>query len=314
MTRAHRDRFDAVASSPGRVDRAHRTEPLHDPPGRSACAAAGVCTRVRGAWPDAPRVGRRERPMTPVSRATAAGRAYLDLQNRARCEGRGTQEYLTAYVIERELDGCDRGLQLPTGVGGRRSIGGWGQGMRIGASVGHLDAVDDLAEVATCSPCPDTRSGNGYAELRGDLAIRQLINDVKCQSGPICRTEHLEGSLHSQPCLLTVCELLDPFIVIGPGNRWLDADSLVVPVFNASAPVPGVECVSRDGPHPCAPLVFGRAVEFCDVGEQRTEGIRGEVYGYVGGWGTSLKVPENRCVVARVEIGKRVVTLSSFDK
>jgi hypothetical protein len=41
--------------------------------------------------------------MTPVSRATAAGRAYLDLQNRARREDRGTQEYLTAYVIERWL-------------------------------------------------------------------------------------------------------------------------------------------------------------------------------------------------------------------
>ncbi|NLG64976.1 MAG: hypothetical protein GX537_05160 [Actinobacteria bacterium] len=41
--------------------------------------------------------------MTPVSRATPAGRAYLDLQNRARRERRGTQEYLTAYVVERRL-------------------------------------------------------------------------------------------------------------------------------------------------------------------------------------------------------------------
>jgi hypothetical protein len=41
--------------------------------------------------------------MSPVSRATPAGRAYLDLQNRARREGRGTQEYLTAYVVERWL-------------------------------------------------------------------------------------------------------------------------------------------------------------------------------------------------------------------
>lgn len=41
--------------------------------------------------------------MTRVSRATPAGRAYLDLQNRARREGRGTQEYLTAYVVERWL-------------------------------------------------------------------------------------------------------------------------------------------------------------------------------------------------------------------
>ncbi|HWK25605.1 MAG TPA: nucleotidyl transferase AbiEii/AbiGii toxin family protein [Solirubrobacter sp.] len=38
-----------------------------------------------------------------MSRATPAGRAYLDLQNRARREGRGTQEYLTAYVVERWL-------------------------------------------------------------------------------------------------------------------------------------------------------------------------------------------------------------------
>lgn len=41
--------------------------------------------------------------MTPQSRATVAGRAYLDLQNRARRERRGTQEYLTAYVVERWL-------------------------------------------------------------------------------------------------------------------------------------------------------------------------------------------------------------------
>lgn len=31
------------------------------------------------------------------------GRAYLDLQNRARREGRGTQELLTPYVVERWL-------------------------------------------------------------------------------------------------------------------------------------------------------------------------------------------------------------------
>jgi hypothetical protein len=32
-----------------------------------------------------------------------AGRAYLDLQNRARTERRGTQELLTLYVVERWL-------------------------------------------------------------------------------------------------------------------------------------------------------------------------------------------------------------------
>ncbi len=41
--------------------------------------------------------------MSRPTRATAAGRAYLDLQNRARAEGRGTQEFLTLYVVERWL-------------------------------------------------------------------------------------------------------------------------------------------------------------------------------------------------------------------
>jgi len=37
------------------------------------------------------------------TRDSPAGRAYLDLQNRARREGRGTQELLTMYVVERWL-------------------------------------------------------------------------------------------------------------------------------------------------------------------------------------------------------------------
>lgn len=41
--------------------------------------------------------------MTAPTRATSTGRAYLDLQNRARREGRGTQELLTLYVVERWL-------------------------------------------------------------------------------------------------------------------------------------------------------------------------------------------------------------------
>jgi hypothetical protein len=41
--------------------------------------------------------------MTRVTRQTDAGRAYLDLQNRARRERRSTQELLTLYVVERWL-------------------------------------------------------------------------------------------------------------------------------------------------------------------------------------------------------------------
>lgn len=41
--------------------------------------------------------------MTLPTRQTPAGQAYLDLQNRARREGRGTQELLTLYIVERWL-------------------------------------------------------------------------------------------------------------------------------------------------------------------------------------------------------------------
>lgn len=41
--------------------------------------------------------------MKRVTRETAAGRAYLDLQNEARRQGRPTQEPLTYYAIERWL-------------------------------------------------------------------------------------------------------------------------------------------------------------------------------------------------------------------
>ncbi len=41
--------------------------------------------------------------MTRPTRTSEPGRAYLDLQNRARAERRGTQELLTLYVVERWL-------------------------------------------------------------------------------------------------------------------------------------------------------------------------------------------------------------------
>lgn len=41
--------------------------------------------------------------MSRPTRETAAGRAYLDLQNRARRERRRTQDLLTMYVVERWL-------------------------------------------------------------------------------------------------------------------------------------------------------------------------------------------------------------------
>lgn len=41
--------------------------------------------------------------MSRPTRHTPAGRAYLDLQNQARRDGRGPQQLLTPYVVERWL-------------------------------------------------------------------------------------------------------------------------------------------------------------------------------------------------------------------
>jgi hypothetical protein len=46
--------------------------------------------------------------MSRPTRESAAGRAYLDLQNQARRQNRGTQELLTMYVVERWLSRMSR--------------------------------------------------------------------------------------------------------------------------------------------------------------------------------------------------------------
>lgn len=46
--------------------------------------------------------------MNRPTRESAAGRAYLDLQNQARRQQRGTQELLTMYVVERWLSRMSR--------------------------------------------------------------------------------------------------------------------------------------------------------------------------------------------------------------
>lgn len=43
--------------------------------------------------------------MTPVTRATVAGRAYLDLQNKARKDGRTTDELIQLYANQLVLKG-----------------------------------------------------------------------------------------------------------------------------------------------------------------------------------------------------------------
>ena len=48
--------------------------------------------------------------MTRPTRATVAGRVYLDLQRKARAEGRPTQELLALYALEGFLDRMTRSV------------------------------------------------------------------------------------------------------------------------------------------------------------------------------------------------------------
>lgn len=102
--------------------------------------------------------------MTLQSRATAAGRAYLDLQNRARRERRGTQEYLTAYVVERWLARLSRspyaaqfvlkGGVLLAALGQRRptvdadalAIGLANDAEAVAARVAEIAAIEDAED------------------------------------------------------------------------------------------------------------------------------------------------------------------------
>jgi hypothetical protein len=116
--------------------------------------------------------------MTPVSRATPAGRAYLDLQNRARREGRGTQEYLTAYVVERWLARLSRSSYASQFVlKGGVLLAAFGQrrptvdadALAIGIA---NDAEEVAARVAEIAAIEDPEDGVEY--LAGSVATRVI--------------------------------------------------------------------------------------------------------------------------------------------
>ena len=83
--------------------RSCRSAPVPKAPRRTARSAAQDRGCARCVWPSQARSGHSEGRMKRPTRATSAGQAYLDLQNRARAEGRPTQELLTLHVVERWL-------------------------------------------------------------------------------------------------------------------------------------------------------------------------------------------------------------------
>src|SRR5450830_1700435 len=89
---------DPPASPPRGAGRLRGLEPVPARERGSAGPAARVRRTAGRVRSGRPRAGRGERLMTRPTRGDGPGRAYLDLQNRARREGRGAQELLTLYV------------------------------------------------------------------------------------------------------------------------------------------------------------------------------------------------------------------------
>lgn len=119
-------------------------------------------------------------------RGTAAGRTYLDLQNRARREKRGTQELLTMYVVERWLarlslsayaeDFVLKGGMLLASFGQRRPTVD-ADALARNMPSDHQFVARRIAEIATI---PDADDGVKF--LPGAITT-QTIRDAALYSG-----------------------------------------------------------------------------------------------------------------------------------
>jgi len=126
--------------------------------------------------------------MNRPTRASEAGRAYLDLQNRARGERRGTQELLTLYVVERWLPRLSASPHVDKFV-----IKG---GMLLAADVARLplnDGVDYFTETATSRIIRDQAI---YSGVRIALAARSrpLRSSSTSMSTSATRSRHRQAS------------------------------------------------------------------------------------------------------------------------
>ena len=120
--------------------------------------------------------------------ASEAGRAYLDLQNRARGERRGTQKLLTLYVVERWLARLSASPHVDKFV-----IKG---GMLLAADVARLplnDGVDYFTETATSRIIRDQAI---YSGVRIALAARSrpLRSSSTSMSTSATRSRHRQAS------------------------------------------------------------------------------------------------------------------------
>lgn len=195
--------------------------------------------------------------MRRATRATAAGRAYLDLQNEARRQGRPTQELLTYYVIERWLARLEaspyasafvlKGGVLLAALGARRTtVDADLLGQNLSSEEENLKLV--ISEVAQMSLAVDDgmiydpatieaeviREGDHYAGLRismnAFLATAKLKLRLDINFGdpvtpapqpvrlPSLREELPDVNLHGYPIETILAEKLCTAMTLGTAN------------------------------------------------------------------------------------------------
>lgn len=124
--------------------------------------------------------------MSRPTRSSPAGRAFLDLQNRARREGRGTQELLTLYVVERWLarlsespyaeDFVLKGGMLLAAFGERRPT------VDADALARNMpgDEQEVSARIAAIAKLPDSEDGVAFDT---DTITTRIIRDEALYAG-----------------------------------------------------------------------------------------------------------------------------------
>jgi hypothetical protein len=195
--------------------------------------------------------------VTRPSRTDVTGRAYLDLQNRARREGRGTQELLVLYALERFLARLAAGPHADAFVlkGGMLLAAYSARRPTVDADLLARGLTNDtdavlrrIQDVAVCQPVqddgvrfqPDTarartiREENLYAGVRVTLQAIIATATVKVQldvnfgdpvtpapqllSYPTLRDEHPPVRILGYPLATVIAEKLTTAIDLGDAS------------------------------------------------------------------------------------------------
>lgn len=125
--------------------------------------------------------------MIRPTRSTSAGRAYLDLQNRARAERRGTQELLIGYVVERWLARLSRSPHADSFVVKGGTLLAAFDARRPTIDLDSLargmanDEATVVARVVEIAGLPDVDEDG--VEFRTDTVTSRIIRDEAMYSG-----------------------------------------------------------------------------------------------------------------------------------